>query len=37
MELVTGEQPDLSNLRVLGCHAYVHIDSSLRKKLGNKA
>jgi hypothetical protein len=37
VELVTGEQPDLSNLRVFGCPACVHIDSSLRKKLGDKA
>ena len=36
MELVTGERPDLNTLRVFGCLAYVHIDASLRKKLGDK-
>jgi hypothetical protein len=37
VELVTGEKPDLSNLRIFGCPAYVHIDSSLRTKFGDKA
>ena len=37
VEIVTGERPDLSNLRVFGCPAYVHIDASLREKLGDKA
>jgi hypothetical protein len=37
VELVTGERPDLSNLRVFGCPAHVHIDASLRKKFGDKA
>jgi hypothetical protein len=37
VELVTGEKPDLSNFRIFGCPAYVHIDSSLRTKLGDKA
>ncbi len=37
MELVTNEKPDLSNMRIFGCPTYVHIDASLRKKLGNKA
>ena len=38
MKLVTGERPDiLSNLRVFGCPAYVHIDASLRKKFRDKA
>jgi hypothetical protein len=36
-ELVTGDQPNLSNLRVFGCPAYVHIDVSLRAKFGDKA
>ena len=29
--------PDLANLRVFGCPAYVHIESSRRKKLDPKA
>ncbi len=37
VELVTCKPPNLSNLRVFGCPAYVHIDASLRKKLGDKA
>ena len=37
VELVTGERPDLSNLRVFGCPAYIHIDVSLRNKFGDKA
>jgi hypothetical protein len=36
-ELVTGHQPNLSNLRVFGCPAYVYIDVSLRTKFGDKA
>jgi hypothetical protein len=36
-ELVTGYQPILINLRVFGCHAYVHIDVSLKAKFGDKA
>jgi hypothetical protein len=36
-DLVTGHQPTLSNLRVFGCPAYVHIDVSLRAKFGDKA
>ena len=34
---VTGNSPDLSNLRVFGCPAYVHIESARRKKLDQKA
>ena len=34
---LTGRDPDLSNLRVLGCPAYVHIDSSQRLKFSPKA
>ena len=34
---VTGAGPDLANLRVFGCPAYVHIESSRRKKLDPKA
>ena len=30
-ELITGVQPNLSNLRVFGCPAYVHIDAPLRE------
>jgi hypothetical protein len=37
VELVTNEKPDLSNLGIFGCPAYVHIDASLRKKFGDKA
>jgi hypothetical protein len=37
IELVTGDLPNLNNLRVFGCPAYVHIDVSLRKKFGDKA
>ena len=37
VELVTGEKLDMSNLRIFGCPAYVHIDPSLRTKLGDKA
>ena len=33
----SGAAPDLTNLRVFGCHAYVHIESSRRKKLDPKA
>jgi hypothetical protein len=29
---LTGHDPDLSNIRVFGCHAYVNIDSSQRAK-----
>ena len=34
---VSGAGPDLTNLRVFGCPAYVHIESSRRKKLDPKA
>lgn len=34
---VIGNTLDLSNLRVFGCPAFVHIDSSRRKKLDPKA
>jgi hypothetical protein len=37
IQLVTGKAPDLSNLRVFGCPAFVHIDVSRRKKLQDKA
>ncbi len=33
----TGKKPDVRNLRVWGCKAYVHIPSSLRKKLDAKS
>ena len=33
IQKVTGTKPDLSHLRVFGCPAYVHIESSRRKKL----
>jgi hypothetical protein len=36
VELVTGKAPDLSNLQVLRCLAFVHIDAS-RRKLEDKA
>jgi hypothetical protein len=32
-----GRDPGLSSLRVFGCIAYVHIDSSIRAKLFAKA
>jgi hypothetical protein len=35
--LTTGKLPDLSNLRVFGCEAFVHIDVSRRRKMGDKA
>ena len=34
---LTGRDPDLSNLRVFGCPAYVHIDYSQRLKFSSKA
>ena len=34
---LTGRDPDLSNLRVIGCPAFVHIDSSQRPKFSPKA
>ena len=34
---VTGNKPDLSLLRVFGCPAFVHIESSRRKKLEPKS
>jgi hypothetical protein len=34
---LTGRDPDLSNLRVFGCPAFVHIDSSQRLKFSSKA
>ncbi len=37
LELVTGKVPNLSNLRVFVCPAYVHIDVSLRSKFGDTA
>ena len=37
IQLVTGNKPDLSHLRVFGCPAYVHIEKSSRKKLEPKA
>ena len=33
----TEKLPDLSNLRVFGCPAYLHIDVSRRRKFGDKA
>ena len=35
--VVTGQQPDLSHLRVFGCPAFVHIDKSRRRKLSARA
>lgn len=35
-QLWTGLCPNLSNLRIFGCHAYVHIPDSKRQKLDNK-
>ena len=37
LQLLTGHAPDLSHLRVFGCPAYVHVDSSRRNKLDPKA
>jgi len=37
LELVTGKRPNLSYLRVFGCPAFVHIDESSKRKLGDKA
>jgi Reverse transcriptase (RNA-dependent DNA polymerase)/gag-polypeptide of LTR copia-type len=37
LQMATGRVPDLSDLRVFGCPAYVHIDSSRRRKLEDKA
>ena len=34
---VTGHNPDLSNLRIFGCPAFVHIDQNLRKKFDKTA
>ena len=36
-EIFTGNKPDLSNLRVFGCIAYVHILKKNRSKLDGKA
>jgi transposase InsO family protein len=36
-ELFTGKKPDISNLRVFGCEAYVHIPRHKRTKLDNTA
>ena len=33
VELFSGEKPDLSNLRVFGCLAYVHVPDTKRSKL----
>ena len=33
----SGKLPDLSNLRIFGCEAFVHIYASRRGKLGGKA
>ncbi len=30
---VTGHKPDLSNLRIFGCPAYVHIDKILERNV----
>ncbi len=35
--LVSGHIPDLSNLRVFGCPAYVHIPASQRRKMEDTA
>ena len=37
LQKVTGSKPDLSHLRVFGCPAFVHIESSRRRKLEPKA
>ena len=37
MEAVTGIRPTLDHLRVFGSPAFVHIDSSLRRKLSDSA
>ena len=37
IQRVSGDGRDLTNLRVLGCPAYVHIESSRRRKLDPKA
>ncbi len=37
VKLITGKAPNLSNLRVFGCPAFVHIDASRRRKLQDKA
>jgi hypothetical protein len=34
---VTGNNPDLSNLRIFGCPAFVHIDKNIRKKFDKTA
>ena len=34
---LTGSDPNLSNLRVFGCPAFVHVDSSQRLKFSPKA
>ena len=36
-EIFTGNKPDLSNLRVFGCIAYVHILKKNRSKMDGKA
>ena len=36
-QLVMGAPPDLTNLRVFGCPAYVHVDKGQRRKLDDKA
>ena len=35
-ECWVGEKPDVSNLRVLGCIYFVHMQDNLRKKLDPK-
>lgn len=37
IEAWTGEQPDLSHMKVFGCRAFSHIPKSQRKKWDNKA
>jgi hypothetical protein len=36
-EAWTGQKPSMSNLRIFGCCAYVHVPAKRRSKLGAKA
>jgi hypothetical protein len=37
LTLATGRRTDLTSMRVFGCHAYVHVDKSQRRKLDDRA
>lgn len=35
--MIFNKKPNVANLRVIGCRAYVHVPEQLRKKLESKA